>query len=197
MLEIEQKFRVGALSKFAAQIGEQFEVISDTVQEQVDWYYSHPMRDFGVTDEALRVRRTIVQGNEQLLRSVLTYKGPRIDPLGESQLFKTRREIELPIGTTSDNVDRLAEILEVLGFRPTATVAKVRRCLQVHWGEWKVEFALDDVRDLGTFVEIEIVASDGSASSAQTAIAAIAKQLGLQSPITSSYRNMLLGDRIT
>jgi adenylate cyclase, class 2 len=197
MLEIEQKFRVGALSKIAAQIGDQFEVTSDTVQEQVDWYYSHPMRDFGVSDEALRVRRTIVEGKEQHLRSVLTYKGPRIDPLGESQLFKTRREIELPIGNTPDDADRLGEILKALGFLPTATVAKVRRCLQVHWGEWKVEFALDDVRDLGTFVEIEIVANDESASTAQTAIAAIAKQLGLLSPITNSYRNMLLGDRIT
>ena len=197
MLEIEQKFRVDDLSKTAGQIGEQFDVISDTVQEQVDWYYTHPTRDFGATDEALRVRRANVPGSNGVANSILTYKGPRMDALGESQQFKTRREIELPIGTTSDDADRLGELLVALGFAPTATVQKIRRCLQVQWGDWKIEFALDDVRHLGTFVEIEIVASEESAPAARTAISKIAEQLGLESPISNSYRNLLLGDRIT
>lgn len=196
MLEIEQKFRVGDLSKAAAQIAELFNVISDAVQQQVDCYYSHPARDFDATDEALRLRRTNVPGNDQS-GSVLTYKGPRIDALGDSRLFKTRREIELPIGSTPGEVDRFDELLQALGFTPTATVTKLRRCLKVRTGEWKVEIALDDVRDLGTFVEIEIIADEDSAAAARTAISEIAGQLGLESPITSSYRNLLLGESNT
>ncbi len=191
MLEIEQKFRIDDLMKTAERISERFNVISETVQEQFDWYYSHPNRDFGETDEALRVRRTVFQGDNGSSRSLLTYKGPRIDFLGDGRKFKTRREIELLIGSTPGDADRIGELLEALGFQSTACVVKIRRCLRVKWGEWDVEFALDDVRGLGTFVEIEIIADESVASATRKAISEIAGHLGLESPITNSYRNML------
>lgn len=193
MLEIEQKFRIDDLSKTAAQIHELFTVISDTVEEQVDWYYAHPTRDFGATDEALRIRRTVVQGKNGAARSTLTYKGPRIDPSGESREFKSRREIEILMGEISADGNQIGELLEALGFVPTATITKVRRCLTANLDQWKVEFALDDVLDLGTFIEIEIVVSEDSAPDARTTISNITKQLALHSPITDSYRNMLFG----
>jgi adenylate cyclase class 2 len=40
--------------------------------EQIDLYFSHPARDFGVTDEALRLRR-------ENQRTAITYKGPKLD----------------------------------------------------------------------------------------------------------------------
>ena len=40
-------------------------------REERDLYFNHPLRDFGETDEALRLR--LVSG-----RCLITYKGPKI-----------------------------------------------------------------------------------------------------------------------
>ena len=52
--------------------------------DQEDTYFSHPARDFAVTNEAFRIRRL---GDENRI----TYKGPR-----RSGPTKTREEIEIP-----------------------------------------------------------------------------------------------------
>ena len=55
-IEVEQKFRladVAALEKRLMESGGSF--VSN--QEEVDTYLGHPSRDFGQTDEALRIRQ--------------------------------------------------------------------------------------------------------------------------------------------
>src|SRR5207248_1410561 len=79
---------------------------------QVDHYFNHPARDFGRTDEALRLRRV----GEQ---NFITYKGPKIDAA-----TKTRRELELPLPSGSDVGGRFSELLLTLGFVPVGTVSK-------------------------------------------------------------------------
>ena len=56
---------------------------------QRDVYYSHPGRDFGQTDEALRLR---VENDLTLV----TYKGPKLDAGS-----KTREELEVSLGIRS------------------------------------------------------------------------------------------------
>lgn len=108
--------------------------------EQVDMYLSHPVRDFGATDEALRLRRE----NE---RSRITYKGPKLD-----QDTKMREEIELEV----EDLERMSMLLERVGFRPFMKVVKRRRVLELEG----VHFCLDRVEGLGDFVEMEYQGQD-------------------------------------
>lgn len=103
--------------------------------DQVDLYFSHPGRDFGATDEALRLRRE----NE---RTVITYKGPKLD-----KDTKLREEIELDV----ENLDRMSLILERLGFRSVIRIAKKRTVYELGG----IHFCLDRLPGLGDFVELE------------------------------------------
>ncbi len=104
-------------------------------ERQVDVYFNSSYRDFRRTDEALRIRET--NGNVEL-----TYKGPKI-----STRSKSREEITVKV---SDR-DSMTKILERLGFRPVATLSKVRYSFSVG----KYTICLDKVEGLGDFVEIE------------------------------------------
>lgn len=105
------------------------------VVTQVDTYYDHPARSFATTDEALRIRRE--DG-----RATLTYKGPRVDPDS-----KSRREVETGLA----DADAAAATLEALSFEPVAEVHKTRERYRL--GGYEV--TLDDVTDVGEFVEVE------------------------------------------
>ncbi len=83
--------------------------------EQIDRYFNHPARDFGVTDEALRLRS--VNG-----QNWITYKGPKLD-----QTTKTRRELELPLADGEEWPHEYGELLAALGFRAVREVHKTRR----------------------------------------------------------------------
>src|SRR5437868_7119625 len=112
--EVEQKFPLTN----PAEVESQLAALGATFQppiNQIDHYFRHPCRDFAQTDEALRLRNV---GSDNFI----TYKGPKIDPTS-----KTRRELELPLSTGSETVERFTELLGALGFKPVATVSKQRR----------------------------------------------------------------------
>jgi len=143
---------------------------------QVDAYFAHPMRDFGATDEALRLRL-----DDGALR--ITYKGPKLDPPR-----KTREEIEFALATDVDSATRL---LERLGFRPVATVRKRRRDHRLA-GDPPAVVSIDDVEGLGSFCEVEIASE--SVAAGRAAIAAVLARLDLadRPPIAASYLELLL-----
>ena len=147
---------------------------------QRDRYFAHPVRDFGRTDEALRIRTV----GEQ---SCVTYKGPKVDPQ-----TKTRREIEIPFGTGPGDEPRFAEMLTILGFREVRTVEKRRVPFHLEWEGLSLEIALDEVTGLGTFVEIETIAEESGRDAARDAIVRLAERLGLSSPERRSYLCLLL-----
>lgn len=191
MLEIEQKFSVADLEKIKGSIVSLFEIESSTIVRQHDTYFSHPNRDFIESDEALRVRRATIEGSGNESSILITYKGPRIDTTGRGREFKTRREIELAVGSRPEDADKLEDLLSLLGFEPVCSVTKRRQHLITRWREWQVDFALDEVQDLGKFAEIEIFSGDDKTEAAQQAIKEMTQLLGLTDPITKSYRNML------
>lgn len=108
--------------------------------EQTDTYYDAPHREFGETDEALRLRRETRGDGETTTR--LTYKGPLVE--AES---KTRTEYETGV-EASETMDT---ILVRLGFSPAAVVEKERARYRVDG----YAVTLDTVADLGEFVEVE------------------------------------------
>ncbi len=138
--------------------------------DQVDLYFSHPARDFGVTDEALRLRRE----NE---RVVVTYKGPKLD-----QDTKLREEIELGV----EDLDRMSLVLERLGFRPVIRIVKKRTVYELEG----VHLCLDRVAGLSDFVEMEWQGED--LDEGKRRIFGLKKKLGLVGNERRSYLELLM-----
>ncbi|WP_332450915.1 class IV adenylate cyclase [Methanoculleus sp.] len=172
MLEVEAKFAAPDISRIRARLNQQ-EVRMTRRQQERDVYYNAPHRDFGETDEALRVRYDDTG-------VTVTYKGPKVR-VGSA---KAREEFNLAVASG----ETLDAILSRLGFRPTATVSKAREFYEM--GE--VTVTLDDVEGLGTFIEIEIL-TEVSTEDAAERIGVVAKGLGVDGPpIYTSYLEMLL-----
>lgn len=139
-LEVEVKLRVRGgsenLAKLLSSLG--YTAVSDEVQR--DTYFSHPCYDFSKRDEALRLR--VSNG-----RAVLCYKGPR-----QPSRVKKRLEIEVVVS----DVLSIAKMLEALGFKELACVEKRRRVFKKE----NTTVALDEVKGLGLFIEIEAPSED-------------------------------------
>ena len=185
--EVEQKFPVSDMAAVEAALAGVGASISEP-RSEVDLYFAHPARDFAQTDEALRIRR---KGSA----AYITYKGPKIDAT-----TKTRQEIELPLATDDKSAGRSAEeaagtwarLLEKLGFTPVAEVRKSRRKAVVPWQGRRIEASLDEVEQVGTFVELELVVDAEELERAKACIASLAARLGLIGSERRSYLELLL-----
>ena len=145
------------------------------IESQADTYYNAPDRDFGETDEALRIR-----GQDK--EFFLTYKGPKMD-----KISKSRKELEVSI---SDS-DNMGEILTSLGFTPVRNIVKKRKKYRL--GDF--EISLDDVRELGNFMEVEYLAKGSEINKEKLeSIFKFIEKLGIsrESTIRESYLEMLL-----
>ncbi len=134
-------------------------------EHQSDVYYNAPHKDFGETDEALRIRQIPENGKK---RVILTYKGAKLD-----NVSKTRKEIEVDVS----DAEKTSLILENLNFRKAASVKKNRDIYHIK----EFIITLDTVKDVGTYVEIETEASeDEDTSESIKKIFDIYKQLGIE-----------------
>ncbi len=134
MLEVEMKFYTSDVERVRERLKElKAEFVKR--EKQVDIYFNHPCRDFGKTDEALRLR---IAGE----KTEITYKGRKID-----KTTKTREEIS----TEVEDIKAMREILERLGFKAVREVVKHREV----YSAGKFTVMVDSVEGLGDFVEIE------------------------------------------
>jgi adenylate cyclase class 2 len=144
VIEVEVKASVKdfvSIRKKLIEIG----AVKIKMEHQKDDYFNAPHKDFGETDEALRIREV---PEKRYKRYILTYKGAKMDDVS-----KTRKEIEVDVLEAKN----MALILENLGFRRAATVKKDRDIY--HLNDFII--TLDTVYDVGTFVEIEKEANEG------------------------------------
>jgi adenylate cyclase class 2 len=169
MLEIEIKALCDDLGAAEKRLSELGGVFCGEI-EQADLYLAHPCRDFAVTDEALRLRRS---GG----LTTLHYKGPKLD-----EVSKSREELYVEVPDPL----ALRLLLERLGFRPVAEVRKTRRTYRV--GE--VEVALDRVAGLGGFVELEV--QDRPLEEGREMLFDLQRKLGLERTERRSYLELLL-----
>lgn len=184
--EVEQKYVVedaAALRAALVQCG----LVSRGVETHRDIYLKHPSRNFRETDEALRVR---VRGDS----ACVTYKGPRL-----AGPVKTRPEIELEI--VPADVDSWLAMYVELGFTPVPEVRKTRHIYQypaqvgktVDQAVADISLAFDEVEQLGTFAEIELIVTDTQhLDTAHQQIQELAAQLGLTQVQAKSYLSQLL-----
>ena len=172
MLEFELKVKVPSLDPVRKQLVENNAQFFSREHEH-DIYYNAPHRNFGVTDESIRVRYSKNP-------TVVTYKGAKIKTYG----LKAREELNVVI----DSGEVFERMLERLGFTRTAEVNKWRENYRFS----DAGIMLDEVEDLGTFVEIEILADDEISNTAGR-IEEVAKKIGVSGePILASYLELLL-----
>lgn len=182
MLEAELKASLGDLT--AGELTERAMALSFVPGELVrerDLYFNGAERDFRRTDEALRLRQVqrLPDGPQE---SLVTYKGPKLD-----QVSNARMEYETGV---SDG-ETAASLLEALGYRPFATVEKLRRTYR----RGEVTLCLDKVTDLGDFLELEILASGEEEREAAVArLLALLEELGVPRDRLSrrSYLELLI-----
>lgn len=129
-----------------------------------------------VEDSALRIRKYDFNGN---VKYKLTFKGPRMVEVN----VKAREEIEMDLID-----DTLLKIFGKLGFRDLI-VKKVRE----KYSKGDLNIYIDDVDDLGRFIEIEIV-NPPSIEVYEETLRELLSLLGLtgRSIITETYLEMLI-----
>lgn len=179
MIEVEMKFRVPEWAPVLARLTA-WGAVALPPRKDTDHYFNAPDRDFGQTDEALRLRR-IGTAN------TLTYKGPKIDTV-----TKARTEIELPLADGQDNAATAVKFLSSLGYRPVAVVAKTRTVYRVIRDGFALEVCLDDVGAVGKYVEVEVMAEQEQYEAARGAVIRAAAELGLTDVERRSYLRLLL-----
>ena len=185
VLEVEKKFALEAVEPFLSRLESHgFELQSDV--RHADQYFNHPCRDFAETGEAFRIRRVDGAG-------LVTYKGPK-----REGSVKIRLEDEWRLGGDDATGDRLEAMLITLGFRPQMVVRKRRRTFLpvVEKGDLDgLSVCLDEVADLGSFVEIEtLITTDTSPATrlATERIERIADRLSLSVVEPRSYLTQLI-----
>lgn len=176
MIEVEVK---AAISNFDS-IKKKLNAINaklSHVEYQEDIYFNSPIRNFAKTDEALRIRKTIIDENVSIF---ITYKGAKID-----KSSKTREEIELKV----QDAEKIAEIFNKLGFKKAAVVCKTRTIYTLK----EYIISLDDVQGLKPYMEIEIdLEDDTSFQNALKNIYEIFHKLGIDEGFErTSYLELL------
>ena len=175
MIEYEVKIRVGNLQPLRARLAS-LRIRPGTSLTERDLYFNSPTRDFSKTDEALRIRST-EEGTS------LTYKGPKIGLAG----VKAREELIVSV----DPKEAMEEVLLRLGFTRTAVVEKARETYRME-GTF---VALDEVKGLGSFVEIEAPSGLGE-DEAIALIGRVRRDLEVTGEETTlSYLEMILTKR--
>jgi adenylate cyclase class 2 len=115
---------------------------------QIDEYFSPAYRNFTEVrpiEEWLRLR-------DSSGKYSINYKHWHFDETGKSHYCD---EYETKI----EDLDQLKKIFEVLNFKPIVKVDKVRKV----WIYGEYEIAMDSVKGLGDFVEVEYIGKDNQA----------------------------------
>jgi len=175
MLEVELKVRVPSLDPIRGRLISLNAAPSGKLHEH-DIYYNAPHRDFGKTDEAVRIRYTDDH-------AVVTYKGPKLRKFG----LKAREELNFAV----ESGPAFETMLDRLGFTKTTEVNKWRENFKLG----TASISLDSVDELGTFAEIEVIVEDEN-TDPTVQIEKIAREIGaVGEPILASYLELLLEKR--
>ena len=85
------------------------------------------------------------------------------------------------------------EMLELLSFRPVQNVRKVRTKAWSLWEDEPVEFSFDEVPPIGTFAELEFLASDETAvSGAKSRLLSLSRKMELTDVEPLSYLTLVI-----
>ena len=89
----------------------------------------------------------------------------------------------------------MLRLLGMLGYRIVAVVTKQRRSFSFSRAGLTVQVCLDQVEEVGRYIEIEVLAESADLPAAESVIASIAADLRLTEMEPRSYLRMLLQNR--
>ncbi len=171
--------------------------IEVAIEHHADTYYRHPSRDFAQTREALRIRRiarsatlpsSAANESSQSPETRVTYKGPY-----STTGVKARPELEWQLDPCDPDGRNMQSLLEFLGFTSVMTVRKTRRSFTLDRADRQLIVTIDDAEQLGTFAEIETIATDEQEIEAcRGQISELAVMLDLRHPEQKSYLTMAM-----
>lgn len=127
-------------------------------KHQIDEYYNHPQRDTRKTNEYLRLRFKPGENT-----GVFAYHVNIADGV--------TKEYETPIG----DLDVFKQILKGLNFPLLGTIDKKRETFTL--GEFSI--TLDEVGDIGNFIEIETAGEESQVAEKKEALAQMLEKLGI------------------
>lgn len=181
--EIEIKLPVKNLDNIKEQLRSKgFQ--EEAVIREYDMYYNSLYHDVKKLGEALRIRKStnLSTGN---LQAQINFKGKKIDRISMS-----RQEYE----TLVENPESMEQILIALGFHPAAAVQKTRCYMKYD----NMTACLDQVDNLGDFLELEMIASEESMRvRCLQSMERLLTELGLsmEDTVRTSYLSMLTGEK--
>ncbi|QDS91318.1 CYTH domain protein [Roseimaritima multifibrata] len=176
MYEIELKYRISDPDTFRKKIVALGAADDVPWEDHADTYFAHPCKNFAETTEALRIRR--IDGHSRV-----TYKGPK-----QGGPVKVRQELEWLLEGEDKDGSNLFTLFVALGFQPVTTVQKRRQSLAITWDEHAVCVTIDQIPEVGSYSELEVLAScDAEVPAAKAALQRLAEQLGLTQPEPRSY----------
>ena len=180
MIEVEVKLPVEDLNEIKRNLVKIGFEESSCIEER-DTYFDNQQGDIRAKDEALRVRETKDYRTGKI-RAQINFKGKRLDA-------GTMTREELETGVENGEISR--KILQAIGYIPVAPeVIKERIMLRRE----SVTACLDNVRGLGEFLQLEILAdSKKQKDAALGQIENILNNLGYQisDTVRTSYLSML------
>ena len=183
LLEIERKRQLTGdakeLIKRLQDLG--FELKSSC--HEIDTYYSRPDVDFMKTVECLRIR-------QRDSFAEVTYKPATTAATHTENNVIIKPETNLPI--QPEDAATAKQLLANLGMIQLVEVNKYRRSFQSSDFP-QATIAIDEIKDAGTFVEVEVLSDDET--SALMTISEIETKLGLDSMeiVTRPYRDICMG----
>ena len=183
LLEIERKRQlIGDAKELIKQLRDLgFELQSNL--REIDTYYSRPDVDFMQTVECLRIRQR--DGFAEV-----TYKPVTTIATHTKNDVIIKPETNLPIQSGDATIAK--QLLANLGMVRLVEVNKYRRSFQSSDFP-QATVAIDEIKDAGTFVEVEALSDDGTGALAM--INDIETKLDLSSAevVTRPYRDILYG----
>ena len=183
LLEIERKRQ---LTSDAEELFKQLRELGFELQSnlrEIDTYYSRPDVDFMQTVECLRIRQR--DGFAEV-----TYKPATTTATHTKNDVIIKPETNLPI--QPGDVVTAKRLLANLGMVRLVEVDKYRRSFQSPDFP-QATVAIDEIKDAGTFVEVEVLSDDETGALAM--ISEIEVKLGLESAevVTRPYRDICMG----
>ncbi|UCC19773.1 MAG: class IV adenylate cyclase [Promethearchaeota archaeon] len=155
MIEVEIKVRISDPELILKKFEENNGIYKISLIHE-DIYFNMPvgLRDFKITDEALRLRKSIEfnKHNKAYTKDInhyITYKGKKIDTS-----TKTREEIEVKINDPYS----MRTLLKELGFQEILTVKKERDLYEFEFKTYQIDALIDYLPLLNQyFIEVELL----------------------------------------
>lgn len=146
MIEVEVKIPVKNIEIIKEKLLQSGFLYQKTVVE-TDTYYTSDHYDMRKHDKALRIRKTENLETGEA-KAQLNCKGPKLD-----NISMTRKETEIEIREP----EKMEEILKELEFYPASCTVKKTRS---YYSRENMTAAADQVENLGSFLELEILARE-------------------------------------